>query len=131
MASRGRQALALDHVHAQLGGARLVPQREVHRAAHLHRARLGLPGQAQLAAAQLRAGVEVRAGVQGSGPGGGRVAGGSDQGAREGSGRGYAWGYGGKASPTRLLHPQALALTPHRGGVEAGHGGAAAEHAVE
>lgn len=61
-ASRGRQALALDHVHAQLSGARLVAQPEVHGAAHLHRARLGLPGQAQQAAAQLRAGVEVSAG---------------------------------------------------------------------
>lgn len=52
----GGQALALDHVHAQLGGSGLVAQREVHGAAHLHRARLRLPGQAHLAAAQLRAG---------------------------------------------------------------------------
>ena len=63
-ASRGRQALALDHVHAQLRGARLVAQREVHGAAHLHGARLRLPGQAQLAAAQLRARVQVRESVQ-------------------------------------------------------------------
>lgn len=75
MASRGRQALTLDHVHAQLGGARLVAQREVHRAAHLHRARLSLPRQAQLAAAQLRTTVEVRGTVQAGG-------------AREGPGRG-------------------------------------------
>lgn len=50
-------------MHAQLGGTRLVAQREVQGAAHLHRARLRLPGQARLAAAQLRAeGGEVRAG---------------------------------------------------------------------
>lgn len=69
-APRGGQALALDHVDAQLSCIRLVAQREVHGAAHLHSARLRLPGQAHLAAAQLRAwqwgrvGREVRVGCR-------------------------------------------------------------------
>lgn len=54
-APRRSQVLALNHVHAQLGGIQLVAQREVHGAAHLHGARLRFPRQAHLAAAQLRA----------------------------------------------------------------------------
>lgn len=61
-APRGGQALALDHLHAQLGGVPLVAQREVHGAAHLHGVRL--PGQAQLAAAQLGAGGGGQGGVR-------------------------------------------------------------------
>lgn len=130
-ASRGRQALALDHVHAQLRGARLVAQREVHRAAHLHGSRLRLPGQAQLAAAQLRARVQVKESVQAGlrspqGRGGAR---GGEGGVRPGPRAELR--REGAPLPTGLPRPQVLALTPHRGGVEAGHGGAAAEHAVE
>lgn len=51
-APRGGEVLALDHVYPQLGGGRLVAQREVHGAAHLH-TRLHLPRQAHQAAAQL------------------------------------------------------------------------------
>lgn len=99
----GGQSLALNHLYSQLGSARLVAQCEVHRTPHLHGASLRFPRQAHQAAAQLRAG----------------------RGGRSGSQAGFP--------PSRacLGTPPSPSLVLHRGGIEAGHRGAAAEHAVE
>lgn len=98
----GGQSLTLNHLYSQLGSARLVAQCEVHRTPHLHGASLRFPRQTHQAAAQLQAG----------------------RGGRSGSQAGFPpW--------TCLGTPPSPSLVLHRGGIEAGHRGAAAEHAVE
>lgn len=99
----GGQSLTLNHLYSQLGSARLVAQCEVHRTPHLHGASLRFPRQTHQAAAQLRAG----------------------RGGRSGSQAGFP------PSGACLGTPPSPSLVLHRGGIEAGHRGAAAEHAVE